>query len=144
MHYTTELLKYGNNTGFEVPPEILEQLGGGKRPRVKVSVNDFSFSLTIGSMKGKAMIPVSAERRKQGKLSGGETYTLQLALDTAPQKIDIPDDFAAALENHALRIKFDALAPSHRKEHVRAILDAKKPDTRVRRIDKCIEILRKS
>lgn len=56
--------------------------------------------------------------------------------------IAVPDDLAAALAANGLRARFDALAPSHRKEHVRAIEEAEAAETRARRIDEAIERLR--
>ena len=57
-----------------------------------------------------------------------------MGIDTAPREVEVPEDLAAALAAAGLREAFDELAPSHRREHVRAILDAKKPETRERRI----------
>jgi uncharacterized protein YdeI (YjbR/CyaY-like superfamily) len=50
----------------------------------------------------------------------------------------VPDDFAAAMRKAGVRTAFDALSYTHRKEHVRAIEDAKKPETRQRRIDAAV------
>jgi hypothetical protein len=142
MIFRAELLRFGNNTGIEVPQSVLESLGGGKRPRVKVTLEGFVFSLTLGSMGTKVMIPVSAERRKAAGVAGGNVYEVGITLDNAPRRIEVPDDFAAALASAGLTDTFASLAPSHRKEHVRAINDAKTPETRLRRIGKAIEKLR--
>ena len=56
----------------------------------------------------------------------------------------MPSDLATALDEAGLRETFDALAYSHRREHVNAINDAKKPETRARRITKALEMLRSS
>ncbi|MEI9905999.1 MAG: YdeI/OmpD-associated family protein [Asticcacaulis sp.] len=61
----------------------------------------------------------------------GRTITgIEIPPDTAPRTVDLPEDFAAALDAAGLRPAFDKLAPSHRKEHVRAIEEAKTPETR--------------
>lgn len=140
MKFTAELRKTGvNTTGVEVPQAVLDQLGGGKRPRVRVSIDGFTFSLTLGSMGGKVMIPVSAERRAAAGLTGGQTYEIGIEIDTAPETIEIPDDLAAALADAGAANGFAALAPSRRKEHVRAVNDAKSAETRQRRIAKAVE-----
>jgi uncharacterized protein YdeI (YjbR/CyaY-like superfamily) len=54
----------------------------------------------------------------------------------------VPADFAAALRESGLTKAFDALSYTHRKEHVRAIEEAKKPETRARRIEAAIAKLR--
>ena len=143
MKFTAELLKTGKNTtGIEVPQMVLDALGGGKRPRVRITLNGHAFSLTVGSMNGRIMIPVSAERRNEAGVVGGETYDIEMDLDTAPETIDIPVDFAKALDAAGLRAGFNALAPSHRKEQVRAISQAKAAETRQGRIDKSLAMIR--
>ncbi|QIG41204.1 DUF1905 domain-containing protein [Microbacterium sp. 4R-513] len=125
----------GNNTGIEVPAEIIEALGGGKRPAVKVSVNGFEYESTVGVMGGRSLIPFSAERRAASGIKGGDPITVDVELDTAPRGVDVPDDLAAALAAAGVREAFDALAPSHRKAHVTSVESAKAPETRTRRID---------
>jgi hypothetical protein len=143
MKFTAELLKTGKNTtGIKVPVEVLDALGGGKRPRVRVTLEGYSFTLTLGAMGGKVMIPVSAERRAEAGVEGGERYEVDIALDTAPEEISVPEDFASALETAGLRADFERLAPSHRKEQVRSITEAKAIETRQRRIDKALATIR--
>lgn len=138
MKFATTLLRTGNNTGIEVPPEIIEALGGGKTPAVSLSVNGYAYRSTVGVMGGKAMIPFSSAHRAASGLKGGEAITVEIERDTAPRTVEVPADFAAALDAAGLRAAFDGLAPSHRKEHVRAIEEAKTPETRARRIDKAV------
>ena len=125
-------------TGIEVPAAVVAALGSGKRPAVTVTIGGTSFRTTIGSMGGRTMIPVSAERREAAGIAAGDEVQVDLELDTAPREVEVPDDLAAALEAAGARAAFDALAPSHRKEHVRAITEAKAPETRQRRIDKAV------
>lgn len=126
-------------TGIEVPPAVLEELGGAKRPTVTVTVGTGSFTTTLGAMGGKVWIPVNGERRAACGIAAGDEVDVTLELDAAPRVVDVPDDLAAALDAAGARAAFDALAYSHRKEHVRAIEDAKKPETRTRRIAKAVE-----
>jgi uncharacterized protein YdeI (YjbR/CyaY-like superfamily) len=65
-----------------------------------------------------------------------------LEYDDAPRDVELPEDFATALGAAGARAAFDGLAPSRRKEHVRAILEARAPDTRARRIAKAVDSLR--
>ena len=140
--FTATLLLGGKTaTGIEVPPEIIDALGGGKRPAVAVTIAGFTFSTTLGSMGGKIMIPFSAERRASAGVAAGDELQVGIVLDAAPKVIEVPDDLAAALDAAGVRAAFDGLAPSHRKEHVRAVTEAKKPETRQRRIAKCVEMV---
>ena len=142
MRFETTLLQTGNNTGIEVPPEVIEALGGGKRPAVALTVNTYAFRSTVGVMGGKSLVPFSSEHRAASGLKGGDAITVDIELDAAPREVIVPEDFAAALDTAGVRAAFDKLAFSHRKEHVRAIEDAKTADTRTRRIEKAIEKLK--
>lgn len=129
-------------TGIQVPDEAVEKLGAGKRPPVRVSLNGFIYRTTVAPMGGVFFIPVAREIREGAGLTAGETVQVEMQLDTEPRTVDVPADFQAALDAvPGAREKFDKLAYSHRKEHVRAIEDAKTPETRARRIAKAIEML---
>lgn len=134
MRFETTLLQMGNNTGIEVPAEVVEALGGGKRAAVTVNVNGYVFPSTLGVMGGRSLIPFSADKRTATGLSGGDPLTVELTRDTAPRTVEVPDDLAAALGEADVRGAFDALAPSARKAHVTAVETAKAADTRSRRI----------
>ena len=142
MKFHNKLLQTGNNTGIEVPPEVIEALGGGKKPAVKVVVNGYALQSTVAVMGGKYLIGFSAAHRAASGLKGGDAIEVDIVLDDAPRTVDVPEDFAAALEVAGARAAFDKLAYSHRKEHVRAIEDAKTAETRARRIEKAVGILR--
>lgn len=135
MRFETTLFKSGNNTGIEVPPEVLEALGGGKRPPVNVTVNgDFSYRSTIATMGGRYLIAFSSDKRAATGLQGGETITVDLTMDTAPRTVELPQDLAQALTAADARAAFDALAPSAQKAHVTNVEGAKAEDTRARRV----------
>jgi len=134
MRFETTLSQMGNNTGIEVPPEIVEALGGGKRAAVIVEVNGFVYPSTLGVMGGRHLLPFSADKRAATGLSGGDAIVVELQLDTAARTVEVPDDLAAALAEAGVRAAFDALAPSARKAHVTNVEGAKAADTRARRI----------
>jgi hypothetical protein len=135
MRFETTMSQMGNNTGIEVPAEVLEGLGGGKRPAVNVTVNGFSYQSTVGSMGGRSLIPFSSDKRAATGIGGGDAIVVEVTLDTAPRTVEVPVDLAEALAAAGLREAFDALAPSHRKAHVTSVESAKAAETRARRID---------
>jgi len=135
MRFETTLLQMGNNTGIEVPSEVLDGLGGGKRAAVVVDVNGFVFRSTIGAMGGKSLVPFSSDKRAATGLSGGDAISVELTLDTAPRTVEVPDDLAAALATAGASGAFAALSPSARKAHVTNVEAAKAADTRARRIE---------
>jgi hypothetical protein len=141
MRWETTLLKMGNNTGIEVPPEVIDELGGGRRPAVDVVVDGFAYKSTVGVMGGKSLIPFSSDKRAATGLAGGETITVEVTLDTAPRSVEIPADLAEALDAADARGAFDALSPSARKAHVTNVEGAKADETRRRRIATIVEKL---
>lgn len=134
MRFETTLSQFGNNTGIEVPPSVLDALGGGRRPAVSVTVNGYTFRTTVGAMRGLALVPFSAERRRESGLAGGDAIVVDLELDDAPREVEVPPDLADALEAAGAREAFDRLSPSARKAHVSNVDSAKAPETRARRV----------
>ena len=130
-----------NATGIEIPPQIVESLGGGRKPPVKVTIKGYTYRNTVAVMGGKYMVGVAAEHREKAGVKGGDKVEVTLELDTAPREVEVPKDFAAALKKAKAREAFDKLAYTHRKEHVRAIEEAKAPETRLRRIEKAVAMV---
>ncbi|MCU1455070.1 MAG: hypothetical protein JWN46_3216 [Acidimicrobiales bacterium] len=129
-------------TGIEVPAEVIEGLGAGKRPPVTVTVAGYSYRTTVAVMGGRFMVPLSADRRAAAGVAAGDEVDVDVELDEAPRDVEVPTDLAAALDaDPAVRAAFDKLAPSHRKEWVRSVEDAKKPETRQRRIANAVASL---
>jgi hypothetical protein len=139
MKFSTTMFQMGNNTGIEVPAEIVAALGAGKRPPVVVEVNGYQYRSTVAPMGGKYLLPFRAERRTESGIKGGDAIDVELTLDTAPRTVEIPDDLQAALDaSPAAAAAWSKLAYTHQNEHVRSVLDAKKAETRTRRIDAAI------
>lgn len=141
--FTTRLSASGNNTGIEVPPEVIQELGGGNRPSVSVDVNGYVYRNTVAVMGGKHLIGVSAAIRKETGLRADDPITVTLTVDSTPRTVDISEDFAAALEAApGTRAFFDKLSNSLQRYHVDNINGAKTDETRQRRIDKAVELFR--
>jgi len=134
MRFETTMSLIGNNTGIEVPPDVIEALGGGKRPAVNVTVNGFDYRSTVAVMGGKFLIAFSSDKRAATGIQGGDPIVVDLTLDTAARTVELPDDLAAALAEAGLRERFDAVSPSGRKAHVTNVESAKAPETRARRV----------
>jgi len=142
MRFETTLLLVGNNTGIDVARDVLDELGGGKRPLVNVTVNDsYSYRSAVAPMGGRYLISFSSDKRAATGLKGGETITVELTLDTEPRTVEVPVDLAAALAAAGVRAAFDLLAPSRQKAHVTSVEGAKAADTRARRVAAVVESL---
>jgi hypothetical protein len=144
MRFRTTIEQAGKTAmGFEVPGDVVEGLGAGKRPPVTVTINGYTYRNTVAVLGGRYMIGVSADHRGPAKITGGETVDVDLELDTAPREVSVPLDLAAALEaDQAAREAFGRLSYSNKSWHVLQVEGAKSPETRSRRIEKSVAALR--
>jgi hypothetical protein len=143
MRFHTTILQSGKTAaGIEVPEEIVTALGSGKRPKVAVTINGYTYRSSIAPMNGVFMVGVSADVRAASGVAGGDEVDVDIELDTAPREVIVPDDFAAALDvAPAARATFDSLSYSNKSWHLLQIEGAKTDETRQRRIAKSIEAL---
>ena len=133
----------GATTGINVPDEVVAALGGGKRPKVRATIKGYVWRTSIAPMGGRFWVGVSADVRAGAQVAGGDEVELELELDDAPREVEIPPDFAAALAAHPTeKARFEQLSYSHQRRHVMAIEAAKAPETRARRIEGALKILR--
>ena len=130
-------------TGFEVPADIVAELGHGKRPPVRVTINGYTYRSTVASMGGRFLLPLSAPNREAAGVAAGDPIQVEVELDTAPREVVLPVDLAAALAaDPAAQRGFDRLSYSGKQGYVQPIEAAKTEVTRRRRIDKTIATLR--
>jgi hypothetical protein len=142
---TTLLQAEGKNaTGISVPPDLVEALGSGKRPAVKVYLKDYMYRSTVAPYGDVFMVSLSAEHRAKAGVQAGDALEVTLELDTEPRTVTLPDDLATALATQNLIEAFEQLAPSKRKEAVRQVESAKAADTRARRIATIVSQLQNS
>ncbi|HET9015329.1 MAG TPA: YdeI/OmpD-associated family protein [Thermomicrobiaceae bacterium] len=130
-------------TGIEVPAEVVDGLGGGRRPAVRVTLNGYGYRSTVAPMGGVYLVPVSAAVREAAGVAAGDEVEVGLELDTEPRAVTVPEDLAATLDGDAAaRRVFDALSVSQQRRYVLAIEGARKPETRRRRLEKALAELR--
>jgi Bacteriocin-protection, YdeI or OmpD-Associated/Domain of unknown function (DUF1905) len=128
-----------NATGLVVPEEVVAALG--KRAPVVVTLNGYSYRSTIMVMGGEAKLPLALVHRTAAGVEGGQEVEVEAVPDTAPREVVVPEDLAAALRAAGVEAVFAGLAFTHRKEHVRAVEEAKTAETRARRIAKAVEMV---
>lgn len=140
--FHTTILQTGKNTaGIQVPQEIIEKLGGGKRPLVRVTINKYTYRSAVAVMDSKYMISFSSEHRKAAGVQGGDQADVTLELDLEPRNVEISEDLKEALIEANALDAFEKSAPSMQKEYVRQVEEAKAQETRQRRITKIVEKL---
>ncbi len=143
MRFTSELESGGGNkAGFVVPDTVVEGLGGGGNPRVTVTVDGFTYRSSIARMGERYMVGMSTERRAAAGVTVGDTYEVEVELDTAPREVEMPDDLGAALEADPAAKEFWAtLSYSKQLWHVLQVTGAKKPETRAKRVATSVAML---
>ncbi|WP_336210884.1 YdeI/OmpD-associated family protein [Nonomuraea sp. LPB2021202275-12-8] len=122
-------------TGFEVPAEVVAELGAGKRPAVHVTINGYSYRSTVAPMGGRFMVPLSAANREGAGAAAGDEIEVGLELDTEPRAVSVPPDLAEALDQAPEAKKFfESLSYSRQSRYVLLVEGAKKAETRQRRV----------
>ncbi|CAD5997624.1 YdeI/OmpD-associated family protein [Agreia sp. COWG] len=144
MRFLTAIVVDGNNTGIEVPDEVMSALGTARRYAVSVKVAGYSYRSSVAPYKGRNMISLSAAHRSAAGVSGGDTVEVEVELDTSPREVIVPAILAAALQA-APREKaaFDALSYTNRNRIATSVDSAKSDETRARRLEAALEELGK-
>src|SRR4051812_21653421 len=113
MRFSTTMLQVGNNTGIPVPDDVIDALGGGKRPAVNVTVNGYDYRSTVAPMGGRYLISFSSDKGAATGIQGGDAIEVEVTLDTEPRVTAVPADLAAALAaSPAAQAAYDTLSPS--------------------------------
>jgi hypothetical protein len=130
-------------TGIPVPAEVVEALGSGKKPPVRVTIGGHTYRSTVASRGKRFLVPLSAENREHAGVVAGDQVDVDLELDTEPRTVAVPPDLADALASAPeARQFFDNLSFSQQQWYVIPIEQAKTPETRARRLAKAIDMLR--
>ena len=129
-------------TFFEVPLDV-PAIFGRARPPVRVTIGDHTYRSTIAVYGGRYFLPLNRQNREAAGVAAGERVTVELEADLEERTVEVPDDLRAALDgDDEARSAFESLSYSHRKEYADWIVEAKRDETRRRRIAKTLERLR--
>ncbi len=141
--FETEILVHGKTaTYFVVPDEAVAALSDRKRPPVRVTIGDHTYRSTVAPMGGEYLIPLNRDNRSRVGAAAGDRVTVSLELDTEPRVVEVPDDLADALGvDDEAAATFEGLSFTHQREYVEWIVEAKRAETRERRIGRTIEML---
>jgi hypothetical protein len=126
----------------ELPFDPREAFGKARAP-VKITVNGVELRSTVMVYGGKPYIGFRKDIRDQAKLAAGKKVTIHIEADTEPRVVEAPPDLKKALKaDAAAKSAWESLSFTHQKEHVQALLDAKKPETRASRLTKTLQMLK--
>ncbi len=145
MKFHTKILQGSKTaTGIEFPPKIVEALGAGKRPPVRVTINGYTYRSTVAVMDGKYMLGVSAEVRAAAGVAGGDEVDVEVELDTAPRDVTVPPELRKALAaNPKAKAFFEQLSYSKKRLYTVPIEKGKTEETRQRNLAKAMSELSK-
>src|SRR5262245_3422508 len=145
IRFKVKLVRYQDTQVLHVylPFDVFEVFGTRARLAVKGAVNGFPFRSSIFPMGGgKFYMVVNREMREGAKVKAGDTVEFAMEKDEEPRSIATPPDLLKALNaRKSVKAIWDKLSYSHRKEYIGAIEEAKKPETRARRIAKAVEMI---
>jgi uncharacterized protein YdeI (YjbR/CyaY-like superfamily) len=142
--FTTELVARGLAAAVVLDDEQVAMIGeGAKRFPVAATVNGYTWRTTVTRMRGEYLLGLNREVREAAGAQAGNTVEVSLQLDSAPREVDVPLPLTDALAGDPVaKAAFEGMAHTHRKEYARWIAEAKRDETRERRVAQALEMIR--
>ncbi len=126
------------------PFDVVEVFQRKGRVPVKGTINGFPFRSSLMNMGDGHMMAVNAQLRAGGKCKAGDVVDVVLELDEEERKVEVPAYLKKIINGDAKAREFwGKLSFTHKKEYVREIEGAKRPETKEKRIAAMMEALRK-
>jgi hypothetical protein len=140
----TMLQPRGPAAAVVLDEEQVAEVGEGRKAfPVRATINGYTWAGRVSRMGGEFLLGMRREVREAAGAEAGDEVTVTIALDEAPREVEVPPALAQALDGDPeARARFDGLAFTHRKEFARWIAEAKKDETRERRVIQALEMLR--
>lgn len=139
--FSTELIKERNSVRLCVPADLAETLGTARLLPALITINGQPVRATLHKMGDTYMTAVNKAVQQQVGATAGDTVTVTIEPDAEDRIVDLPDDLTTALADEGVRDAFDRLTPFRQREMVKAVVSAKKPETRARRIRQAVDQL---
>lgn len=146
LRFKATLMPRGPAAAVVLDDEQVAAVGeGAKRFPVLATVNGYSWRTTVSRMRGEFLVGLSRAVREQAGVEAGDTVDVELKLDASPREVEVPEPLADALAgDDAARAAFEGLAYTYRKEYARWISEAKRDETRQKRLAEVLQRLRES
>jgi uncharacterized protein YdeI (YjbR/CyaY-like superfamily) len=146
LRLTTTLVARGPAAAVVLDDEQVAAVGeGAKRFPVAATINGYSWQTSVTRMRAEFLLGLNRAVRQAAGVEVGDTVEVEveIELDRAPREVELPPALADALARSAeARAAFDRLSYTHRKEYARWIEEARREETRQRRIARALELLR--
>lgn len=139
-----EILASESGGAYLIIPFDVEKTYGKKRVKIKAWFEGIPYRGTLVRMGSPDhILIVRKDIRAKIDKSPGDVIEVKLLEDTEPRVVVVPDDFQVLLDEHeAVKAFYEKLSYTHQKEYIQWIEGAKKEATRIRRMNKAIEMMR--
>lgn len=144
IRFTTELQRRGPAAAVVLDDAQVATLGeGAKRFPVAATVNGYTWRTSVARMGGEFLVGLNREVREGAGVQAGDQVEVTLELDSAPREVEVPEALATALAGDPqAKTAFEGMSFTHRKEYARWITEAKRDETRQRRVQQALEMIR--
>ena len=144
LRFTAQLQPRGPAAAVVLDDAQVEAVGeGARRFPVVATVNGYTWRTSVTRMKGEFLLGLSREVRQGAGVQAGDEVEVTVELDEAPREVEVPTALAAALAaDPDASAAFAGMAFTHRKEYARWVADAKREETRQRRVQQAVEMIR--
>jgi hypothetical protein len=134
----------GVGTYIQVPRELNTRLGLKGRPKVQAVIAGHPYRGSLMPMgDGTFCLGVLKAIQQSAGVTRGDTVTVELEIDVAPRIIEPPADLARLLaRDRKAAASWERLSYTNQREMARSLEEAKKPETRERRLAAALEKLR--
>jgi hypothetical protein len=140
--FETVLQAEDSGVFFEVPLDVPAVFGKARAP-VQGTINGHPFRSTVAVYGGRSFLPVKKALREVAGVAAGDAVDIELEADEQPRTVDPPPDLAAALAaDPEARAAFEGLSFTHQREYAEWVAEARREETRRRRVDQAVEMLR--
>ncbi|MFL5905570.1 MAG: YdeI/OmpD-associated family protein [Solirubrobacteraceae bacterium] len=143
LRFSTTLERRGPAAAVVLSDEQVAAVGeGAKRFPVVATVNGYTWRASVTRMGGEFLVGLSRAVRQAAGVEAGDSVAVELELDAAPREVEVPPALAKALAaDSEAQAAFDRLSYTQRKEHARSVAEAKREQTRERRVAKVLDSL---
>ncbi len=143
VRWTADIEEWGPAAAVVLTDDQVTRLGGGRRAPVRVTIGGRTARLRLAVMGGHNVIGLSRAARDELGVAIGDVTEVEVALDDEPRVVQVPPELDQALARaEDARDAYDRLAYTHRREYARWVAEAKRPETRVRRAERAVQMLR--
>jgi len=143
--FRAKLLQHKNmDATYVIFPYDVKENFGAARVKVKVRFDGEPYRGSLVPMGLKEGYPLLLRKDIRNKINKnvGDFVDIELEQDFEERTVEVPEDFDKALKKNKLKDSFEQMAFTHRKEYVNSITDAKRPETRIKRIEKSLAMIK--